>query len=74
MRDEVQILKCGCKIGRTKAGMWVYDYLCDIHVKLVRKRGKYSFEKACKLTEKLNKNMKKKLNLSSGRNANEASL
>jgi len=62
MRDEVQVQECGCKIGRTKVGMWVYDYLCDIHVKQVKKNGKYSFEKACKLTEKLNKDMKEKTN------------
>ena len=57
-RDEAKILPCGCKIGRTKGGIWFYDYICEIHIPNVQKRGKYCYEKALKLTEKLNAEMK----------------
>jgi hypothetical protein len=59
-REEVQVLECGCKIGRTgKGGQWFYDYLCDKHVKDVQDaEGHYSYDKALAMTEKLNKEMK----------------
>ncbi len=59
-REEVKTLECGCKVGRSKAGPWFYDFLCDTHVKEVYdKEGHYSIELAEKLTKKLNEEMKK---------------
>jgi hypothetical protein len=58
-RDESRTLSCGCKIGRTKGGLWFYDYICEIHLPNVLKNGKYNYEKALKLTEKLNAEMAK---------------
>jgi len=58
-RDETKELPCGCKIGRSAGGIWFYDYICEIHLpEVLDKKGKYSFEKALELTEKLNKEMK----------------
>lgn len=58
LRDETRILPCGCKIGRSKEGLWYYDYICEIHLPEVLERGKYSFKKAEELTKKLNEEMK----------------
>jgi len=58
MRDEERTLPCGCKIGRSKGGLWFYDYLCEIHVAFVYENGHYSPKKAEELTNKLNKEMK----------------
>lgn len=58
-RDEVKVLPCGCKIGRSKGGMWFYDYLCEIHVGMVYdEEGHYSLKLAEELTKKLNEEMK----------------
>jgi hypothetical protein len=59
-RDETKILPCGCKIGRADNGLWFYDYICDLHIPEVLKNGKYCYDKAIKLTEKLNKEMKER--------------
>jgi len=56
-REEVKILECGCKIGGQK-GAWFYDYLCDKHVKKVRTKGKYNYDKALKLTDELNRKVR----------------
>jgi len=56
-REEVKILECGCKIGGQN-GAWFYDYLCDKHVKKVRIKGKYNYEKALKLTDELNRKVR----------------
>jgi len=59
-REEIKILACGCKIGRSKGGVWFYDFLCSVHVKDVYdKQGHYSIELAEKQTKKLNDLMKK---------------
>lgn len=58
-RDEVKVLDCGCKIGRSKQGLWFYDYLCEIHVAMVYDdEGHYSLKQAEELTKKLNEEMK----------------
>lgn len=57
-RDEVEILECGCKVGRSKGGVWFYDFLCEEHVKGVYEGKKYSSEKAEEMTAKLNEQMK----------------
>jgi len=61
MRDETVILACGCKVGRSGGGQWFFDYLCDEHVKMVRDKNGYNFEKASELTRTLNTLMKKGL-------------
>lgn len=53
-REEVKILECGCKIGRAEGGLWFYDFICEKHLPEVQENGHYSYEKAIKLTEKLN--------------------
>jgi len=61
-RDETKILKCGCKIGRSKGGLWFYDFLCLQHLKEVyNEKGQYSYDKHIVLTEKLNKEMGKEV-------------
>lgn len=58
-RDESIELPCGCKIGRSKGGLWYYDYLCEIHLpEVLDNSGRYSFEKAEELTRKLNEEMR----------------
>ena len=59
MREETKILDCGCKIGRSKGGIWFYDYLCEIHVgEVYDESGEYSIEKAEELTRRMNEIMK----------------
>ena len=57
-REEVKILLCGCKVGRSKAGQWFYDFICEEHLKEVYVDGKYSYDKATEMTDKLNRDMK----------------
>lgn len=55
-REEIKVLPCGCKIGKSSSnGLWFYDYICDTHLPNFQKRKKYCYEKALKMTEKLNK-------------------
>jgi len=59
-REIEKVLPCGCKIGKSKGGQWIYDRLCDTHVKEVYdKDGHYSYEKACEQTRKLNIEMER---------------
>jgi len=59
-RDEVKILACGCKIGRSKQGLWFYDFLCETHVKKVYDgKGHYSLKLAEEMTKAINEAMKK---------------
>jgi len=57
-RDETKELPCGCRIGRSKAGPWFYDFICEKHLEEIYVDGKYSYEKATELTDKLNEDMK----------------
>ena len=57
-REEEVTLKCGCKVGRSKLGLWFYDYICDKHVPNVQVDGKFNYEKSLKFTEELQKLMK----------------
>lgn len=57
-RDETRELPCGCKIGRSKGGMWFYDYICEIHLPEILENGKYSYKKAEELVKKLNEEIK----------------
>jgi len=59
-REEVKVLPCGCKIGRSNNGLWFYDYICEKHLPCVQTNGKYDYEKALKFTEELNRRMRKK--------------
>jgi len=57
-RDEVKVLPCGCKVGRSASGPWFYDFICDTHVPEVQVDGKFNYEKSLAYTEKLQKEMK----------------
>ena len=57
-REEIRVLPCGCKIGRSANGLWFYDFICEKHVKEVQENGHYSYDKALKMTEDLNKKLK----------------
>lgn len=60
MRDEVKILECGCKIGRSKQGLWFYDFICEKHLSEVQgENGLFSAKKSEEFTNKLNEEIKK---------------
>jgi len=56
-RDETKTLVCGCRVGRSGSGQWFYDFICKYHLKGFYFDGKYSYEKALEMTEKLNRQM-----------------
>jgi V8-like Glu-specific endopeptidase len=58
-RDSVIELECGYKLGGNKGGPYYYDYLCEKHVKEVQTNGKYDYDKAVKLTDELNRKVRK---------------
>jgi len=70
-REEIKILPCGCKIGRSKQGVWLYDYYCEKHVKELYVDGKFSLEKTDEMTSKINEEMKKRRRDENVRTCNE---
>ena len=58
VREEIQILECGCKLGRSNKGPWFYDFICEKHIKDVQTDGHYDYDKALKMTEEINRKLK----------------
>ena len=60
-REEIIILKCGCKIGRSGKGPCFYDFICEEHlIEVLDAEGHYDYDKALAFTDKLNKDMRQK--------------
>jgi len=58
-REEIKTLECGCKAGRSKKGLWFYDFICEKHLSEVQdEKGHFNYEKSLKFTELLQEKIK----------------